>query len=205
MIRNRLASLSIALLLFAFPGCQEKRITARPEPAAARVAPAPFEAAHNTNSMEVRDMKISSSAFGDHRSIPSKYTCDGDDIIPPLAFEGIPDGTVTLALVMDDPDVPPPGSGRVWDHWVVWNLPPETRSIEEGQPPTGVQGRNSWGRNDWGGPCPPDREHRYFFKLYALDMTLDLPDTAGKKELEAAMKGHIQGTAELVGLYNRKH
>lgn len=150
-------------------------------------------------------MKISSSAFGDHQLIPDKYTCDDQDLIPPLAFEEVPSDTTSLALVMDDPDVPVHvRKDRNWDHWVVWNIPPDTRRIEEGRPPQGVQGINSWGRNDWGGPCPPDRQHRYFFKLFALDAVLDLPATSGKPELLAAMEGHVIASAELVGVYDRK-
>ncbi|HUP47673.1 MAG TPA: YbhB/YbcL family Raf kinase inhibitor-like protein [Thermoanaerobaculia bacterium] len=144
-------------------------------------------------------MRITSTAFADGESIPPKYTCDGHDLIPPLAFEEVPDAAVSLALVMDDPDAP----GGTWDHWVVWNIPKEQRSIEEGKPPEGVVGRNSWGKNAWGGPCPPDRQHRYVFKLYALDSRLDLAGSAGKGDLERAMKGHILAEARFTGLYDR--
>jgi Raf kinase inhibitor-like YbhB/YbcL family protein len=150
-------------------------------------------------------MKITSPAFGDHQMIPDKYTCDDADLIPPLTFEDVPADAKTLALIMDDPDVPAHlRADRNWDHWVVWNIPPDTRSIAEGKPPRGVQGMNSWGRNDWGGPCPPDKQHRYFFKLFALDTTLDLPAAAGKPALLAAMQGHIIAKAELVGVYDRR-
>lgn len=150
-------------------------------------------------------MKISSPAFENGGSIPPTYTCDGEDRIPPLKFEEIPDGARSLALIVDDPDVPANlRPDRNWDHWVVWNLPPSTTEVREGTEPGGVAGTNSWGRNDYGGPCPPDREHRYFFKLYALDMLLDLPPSAGKLELEQAMESHIVGRAELMGRYDRK-
>jgi len=150
-------------------------------------------------------MNITSPAFGDHQLIPDKYTCDGDDLIPPLVFEDVPAGAKTLALIMDDPDVPVHlREDRNWDHWVVWNIPPTTRGIEEGKAPVGVQGMNSWGRNDWGGPCPPDKQHRYFFKLFALDAELDLPTAAGKPALLKAMEGHVLAKAELVGVYDRK-
>ena len=145
-------------------------------------------------------MKISSSAFNDHQSIPPKYTCDGEDTIPPLRFEDVPRETATLALVVDDPDAPM----GTWDHWVVWNLPPETKGVQEGQAPPGTVGKNSWGKTAWGGPCPPDREHRYFFKLYALDAQLDLPAGAGKSDVEKAMKGHVVAEATLVGKYDRR-
>jgi hypothetical protein len=150
-------------------------------------------------------MKITSPAFGDHELIPDKHTCDGDDLIPPLSFEDVPAGAKTLALIMDDPDVPVQlREDRNWDHWIVWNIPPDTRAIAEGRPPEGIEGMNSWGRNNWGGPCPPDRQHRYFFKLFALDTELDLPREAGKPALLRAMEGHVIAKAELVGVYDRK-
>lgn len=150
-------------------------------------------------------MKITSSAFKDNQSIPPRYTSDGADIIPPLTFEGVPREAKSLALVVDDPDVPRSlrADGN-WDHWVVWNIPPDVASIEEARPPKGVVGRNTWGKNAYGGPAPPDREHRYFFKLYALDRTLELPQTSGKAELEKAMKGHILAEAQLMGRYERQ-
>lgn len=150
-------------------------------------------------------MRLTSSAFNDHASIPPKYTCDGEDINPPLAIADVPPEAKSLALIMDDPDVPPrlrPDGN--WDHWIVWNILPDVRAIEEGRAPKGVVGRNSWGRNDYGGPAPPDREHRYFFKLFALDATLDLPKSAGKPELLSAIEGHIVAKTELVGRYDRK-
>lgn len=150
-------------------------------------------------------MKITSSAFHDHERIPVRYTCDGGDIIPPLAISDVPKDAKSLALVMDDPDVPPwARADRNWDHWVVWNIPPGVTAIDEGKAPKGVVGKNSWGRNDYGGPSPPDREHRYFFKLFALDTTLDLPESAGKPELLKAIEGHVVAKTELVGRYDRK-
>jgi Raf kinase inhibitor-like YbhB/YbcL family protein len=145
-------------------------------------------------------MKISSSAFADHQAIPAQYTCDGPGLIPPLQFADTPAGAKSLALVVDDPDAP----GGTWDHWVVWNIPPATISIAEGQQPPGTHGRNSWGKNQWGGPCPPDRQHRYFFKVYALDTMLKLDESATRKELEKAMNGHVLASGELVGTYKRK-
>lgn len=145
-------------------------------------------------------MKITSSAFADQEAIPAKYTCDGQDIIPPLKFEGVPSGAAALALIMDDPDAPT----GTWDHWVVWNIPPKTTDIAENKTPPGVVGKNSWGKNAWGGPCPPDRQHRYFFKLYALDSKLDLQAAAKKTDVEKAMKGHVLAEAQLVGVYDRK-
>ncbi|HEY5611298.1 MAG TPA: YbhB/YbcL family Raf kinase inhibitor-like protein [Thermoanaerobaculia bacterium] len=150
-------------------------------------------------------MRIESSAFQHQQPIPPKHTCDGEDVSPPLRFIDVPDDAMSFVLIVDDPDVPPAVSAdRNWDHWLVWNIPPQTREIREGEHPTGVEGRNSWGRNEYGGPCPPDREHRYFFKLFALDITLDLNASAGKSDLLPAIEGHVLAQAELVGLYDRK-
>ena len=145
-------------------------------------------------------MKVTSSAFSDGHTIPAKYTCDGSDVIPPLDFDDIPPRAVTLALIMDDPDAPM----GTWDHWVIWNMPPQQRHVAEGKEPQGIVGRNSWKKNAWGGPCPPDREHRYFFKVYALDRQLDIPPNSTKKELERAMEGHIIEEAQLMGRYDRE-
>ncbi len=145
-------------------------------------------------------MKITSTAFKEGASIPAKYTCDEKDTIPPLSFEDVPEKAVTLALVMDDPDAPM----GIWDHWVVWNISRDTKGVREGSEPKGVAGKNSWGKTGWGGPCPPDREHRYFFKLYALDQKLDLPAGSTKAQLEKAMKGHVVAEAQLMGRYNRR-
>ena len=145
-------------------------------------------------------MKITSPAFAPNESIPSKYTCDGTDLIPPLTFDDVPAGTAALALVVDDPDAP----RGTWDHWVVWDIPPDARGVQEGKEPQGTAGKNGWGRNDWGGPCPPDREHRYFFRLYALDAKLGLAAGSSKHALLRAMKRHVLAEAELVGRYDRK-
>lgn len=145
-------------------------------------------------------MRITSPAFKEGQPIPPKYTCDGEDLIAPLVFEDIPASATALALVMDDPDAP----GGTWDHWVVWNIPSDQRSIDEGKVPPGVVGRNSWGKKAWGGPCPPDRQHRYVFTLYALESPVDLPDGAGKRELEGAIKNQIVAKAQLTAVYDRK-
>jgi Raf kinase inhibitor-like YbhB/YbcL family protein len=149
-------------------------------------------------------MKLSSSAFEESGKIPSKYTCDGDNINPPLKISDVPSTTKSLALIMEDPDVPkdlrPDG---MWDHWVVFNIPPGTPEIPEGQEPPGTHGVGTSGNQNYFGPCPPDREHRYFFKLFALDSELDLQKKATKPELEKAMEGHILEKAELMGRYER--
>lgn len=144
-------------------------------------------------------MRLTSTAFTEGRMIPSKYTCDGENLIPPLAFEDVPSSAATLALIMDDPDAP----GGTFDHWLVWNMPVTLRSITEGQPPSGVAGQNSTRRKGWTGPCPPDRQHRYFFTLFALDGRIDLPEGSGRSDLERAMKDHILEKARLMGVYDR--
>lgn len=144
-------------------------------------------------------MRITSPAFENENLIPPKYTCDGKDISPRLELLDIPGETVSLALVMDDPDAPL----GTFDHWVVWNIPPRTTVIEEGKEPGGVQGRTGFGRKRYGGPCPPGGVHRYFFKLYALDAMMDLPEGARKSELEKSMEGHIIAKAVLMGKYSR--
>ena len=146
------------------------------------------------------ELRITSSAFADGEAIPPKYTADGDDVNPPLIISGVPEGAQSLVLIMDDPDAPM----GTWDHWIVFNIPADTSEITEDSVPAGaIQGRNSWGRSDYGGPAPPRGTHRYFFKLYALDTKLDLPAGSKKTRLEAAMKGHILADAELIGLYSR--
>ena len=144
-------------------------------------------------------MKITSSAFSDGKPIPSKYTCDGADLIPPLTFEAVPSEAVTLALIVDDPDAP----GGTFDHWLVWNIAPDVRAIAEGRAPQGVTGNNSARKAAWMGPCPPDREHRYIFTLYALDGRLDLPAGSNKPQLQSAMKDHVIAKAQLMGRYDR--
>jgi len=143
-------------------------------------------------------MKITSPAFKHNDMIPRKYTCQGDDINPPLTMEGIPSSAKTLALIVDDPDAPM----GTWVHWVVFNIPPTTAQVDEKTIP-GKQGRNDFGGNDYGGPCPPSGTHRYFFKLYALNTVLNLREGIKKSDLEKAMAGHILDEDELIGLYKK--
>jgi Raf kinase inhibitor-like YbhB/YbcL family protein len=154
--------------------------------------------------MEAQDMgtlKLSSPAFKHNDAIPSKYTCDGADINPPLVIENAPLGAKSFALIVDDPDAP---AGN-WVHWVVWNIDPTTIEIRENTvPPRALQGINDFRKHDYGGPCPPSGTHRYFFKLYALDMMLSISPKSNKAELERVMKGHIVAQGELIGLYRRK-
>ncbi|HLD40017.1 MAG TPA: YbhB/YbcL family Raf kinase inhibitor-like protein [Candidatus Nanoarchaeia archaeon] len=152
-------------------------------------------------------MKITSPAFTDGGKIPSKYSCDDQNINPALNFSDVPIEAMSLVLIMDDPDIPNFAKQKynteVWDHWIVFNIPPTTRNVSEGKNPPGDLGRNTNSNNSYGGPCPPDREHRYFFKLYALDSELNLPEGSTKAEVEEAMQGHILAEAKLMGRYER--
>lgn len=150
-------------------------------------------------------MKLVSSVFHEGGSIPSLYTCEGKGINPPLEISSVPPNAKSLVLIMDDPDVPkslrPSG---MFDHWVVFNIPPSTHKIAENATPPGIQGQNTKGQNQYYGPCPPDRQHRYFFKLYALDAMLSLPAGSTKAEVEKAMAPHILAQCQLIGLYEKK-
>lgn len=144
-------------------------------------------------------MQIKSPAFQHHQEIPSKYTCEGENVSPSLVFQDIPPLTKSLALIMDDPDAPK----GIFVHWVVWNLPPEGLVLEEGVKVL-RQGVNHYGKKHYMGPCPPPgKPHRYFFKLYALDTLINLPEGSSKEQLEEAMEGHILGKAEIIGIYER--
>ena len=146
------------------------------------------------------------SVFGNMEEIPVKYTCDGDDVSPPLNWEGQPSGVVSYVLIVDDPDAP----GRVFTHWVLYNIPANINSLPENVPKQketayGIQGRNDFGRIGYGGPCPPrGKPHRYFFKLYAIDTKLSLPPGASKREVENAIKGHVLAQTQIIGLYKRR-
>ncbi|MFO7913857.1 MAG: YbhB/YbcL family Raf kinase inhibitor-like protein [Desulfotignum sp.] len=149
-------------------------------------------------------MKLTSSAFVQGEKIPSKYTCDGDNVNPPLEITGVPHEAKSLVLIMDDPDVPKNlREDGMWDHWVVFNIPPDTAAIAENSEPSGTAGVGTNGKTGYAGPCPPDREHRYFFKLFALDTQLDLPEKSTKADVENAMPGHVLSHAELMGTYER--
>ena len=147
-------------------------------------------------------MQLKSPAFEHEGSIPSLYTCQGEDINPPLEISGVPDEAVSLVLIMDDPDVPRTlRADGMFDHWVVFNIDPKLKKIEQKAFPFGIVGKNTAGTNRYFGPCPPDREHRYFFKLYALDKKLDLETGATKAEVESALEGHVLVQAELMGRF----
>ena len=154
-------------------------------------------------------LMLKSSAFTDGDAIPMKYTCLGQDVSPPLSWEGVPAAARSLALIVDDPDAPDPDAPKMtWVHWVLYNLPPDLPGLPEGidpaQLPAGTgSGLNDWKRTGYGGPCPPIGRHRYFHKLYALDTSLDGLQKPTKAEIEAAMKGHIIAQAELVATYQK--
>ncbi len=149
-------------------------------------------------------MRLTSSAFEHENFIPRQYTCDGANMNPPLNIADIPAGTKSLVLIMDDHDVPkyirPDG---IWDHWVIFNIAPTTTAIEAGKEPKGTHGIGSGNNIKYYGPCPPEGEHRYFFKLYAVDCMLPLAEKATKSTVESAMQNHILASAELMGFYGR--
>ncbi|MEA2078496.1 MAG: YbhB/YbcL family Raf kinase inhibitor-like protein [Pseudomonadota bacterium] len=154
-------------------------------------------------------LRIHSLAFDHNGEIPSKYTCEGDDMAPPLSWDGIPGGARSLVLIVDDPDAPDPAAPRMtWVHWVLYNLPPDTSGLPEGAtsadlPPGTEEGINDWTRSGYGGPCPPVGRHRYFHKLYALDTVLEGLNRPSKAQLESAMKGHVLAQGELLGTYQK--
>jgi hypothetical protein len=148
----------------------------------------------------MEELKVTSSSFGNRGLIPKKYTCDGEDVNPPLKIENIPEEGKSLVLIVDDPDAPM----GTWVHWVVWNIPArKTVQIEEDSIP-GMEGLNDFMRHSYGGPCPPSGSHRYFFKVYVLDTKLDIDKNSRKEDVERAMEGHILAKGELVGIYSRK-
>jgi hypothetical protein len=152
------------------------------------------------------ELKVTSPAFKSGEMIPKKYTCDGEDVSPPIEWSGIPDGTNSVALICDDPDAPM----GTWVHWFIFNMPPDTRSLPEGAGREKVSvngaviGINDSREIGYGGPCPPSGVHRYYFRIYALDKTLDLKQGAAKKDLLKAMEGHILARGELMGKYKRE-
>src|SRR4030065_1633621 len=145
-------------------------------------------------------MQLKSPALSQNGAVPAKYTCDGQNISPPLQIAETPENAKSLALICDDPDA----SGKTWTHWTVWNIDPTTTEIGEGKTPAGsTQGVTDFGEVGYGGPCPPAGTHRYFFKLYALDTTLNIPYQAKKEDIEKAMEGHVIDQTQLVGVYSK--
>lgn len=144
-------------------------------------------------------MDLYSPVFEENGAIPSKYTCDGEDISPPLEIKNVPEEAESLALIVDDPDAPL----GTFVHWLVWNIPPKKTSFDEDEEISFPQGKNDFGRLEYGGPCPPSGTHRYYFKLYVLDKKLDLKEGKKKKDLKKAMSGHVIEKTELMGQYSR--
>jgi hypothetical protein len=154
-------------------------------------------------------LSLKSPAFSPLGEIPKRYTCEGSDVSPPLAWSGVPEGTESVALVVDDPDAPDPKAPKMtWVHWVLYNLPPTAGALPEAVapealPPGTQQGLNDWNRPGYGGPCPPIGRHRYFHKLYALDTVITGLKSPTKAELVRAMEGHVLAETELIGTYQK--
>ena len=167
---------------------------------------APNDTAIGSNAMA---LKVTSTAFQQGGAIPARYTCEGQDVSPALGWSGASKNAKTIALIVDDPDAPDPAKPqRVYVHWVVYNIPVASNSLPEnasksGMPQGAVQGKNDWGKAEYGGPCPPIGRHRYFFKFYALDTVLTGLSAPTKADLERAMKGHVVDTGELMGTYEK--
>ena len=185
----------------AVPGCTSTADPKSASGAAAKRAPVRKEAPVS--------LTLTSPAFAPLGEIPKRHTCDGEDVSPPLAWTGVPPGTKSLALIVDDPDAPDPAAPqRVWVPWVLYDLPPGADSLADGVaakalPPGSREGLNDWKRTGWRGPCPPIGRHRYFHKLYALDIVLPDLHHPTRAALEKAMAGHVLAKAELVGTYQR--
>ncbi len=206
-IRSRyvLWAFSIALvLILSACSCLEEFLTNEGESAPAQATVQPADESGVGEETATMALVLTSPAFEQGVAIPRQYTCQGEDISPALAWTGAPSGTQSFALIMDDPDAP----RETWVHWVVFNLPAEQTGLPAAVVPDadlggGIQGRNSWRANGYGGPCPPSGTHRYFFTLYALDTVLSLDESATKADVLAAMQGHILAEAQLMGTYQQ--
>jgi hypothetical protein len=191
-MRNSLLIMSAVLLSVLVPACANRQPITQPSPT-------------NTPKEEKAEMKLTSTAFTEGQPIPPTYTCDGVNVSPPLEWSGIPKTAKTVAIICDDPDAP----GGTWVHWVVYNLPADNIGLVENLPATpdlkagGFQGQTDFGKIGYGGPCPPSGTHRYFFKIYALDVELPLKAGATKAEVMTAMEGHIVLQGQLMGTYTR--
>ncbi|MDX1664198.1 MAG: YbhB/YbcL family Raf kinase inhibitor-like protein [Candidatus Promineifilaceae bacterium] len=191
MGRFIIAATALLLLLSAFIGCTAE------EDQLAEV--------EETEVVAVNLLTLRSPAFTEGDFIPPQYTCDGADIAPPLTWHDLPSDVESYALIVDDPDAP----GGTWTHWIVYNIPPEVEEFPEDlssehEPALGVEGVNSWGESGYRGPCPPEGEHRYFFKLFALNTVLDLEAGADRDAVLEAINGHILAEGQLMGVYERQ-
>jgi Raf kinase inhibitor-like YbhB/YbcL family protein len=148
-----------------------------------------------------KSLKLTSPVFENNKNIPPKYGCDGENVNPAVQIEGVPSGTKSLALILDDQDAP----RGTYVHWILWNIDPAAKEIKENSVPEGaVQGLNDFKKNSYGGPCPPTRPHKYVFKVYALDTRLELGPKSTKADLEKAMEGHLLAQGQLFGVYKRE-
>jgi len=188
----------LSFLMIALLGCQQKSSTETTSVPVTVAIPTntPIPPVDDTPTAPL-SFVLESDAYAYGGVIPQKYTCKGDDISPPLTWTNPPADTQSFALVFDDPDAP----NGTWDHWLLFKLPADARALPEAAalPAGTLVGKNSWGRNDYGGPCPPGGTHRYFFRLYALDSTLSLSEGASKSDILSAMNGHILAQAKLMG------
>lgn len=191
---NRVASVVVFIFLFVgillISGCIQNQ---KSEKSVDKETP---EAGKGDENMDIQNIKIFSSAFESNGTIPKRYTCKGENINPPLEFEGIPEETESLVLIMDDPDAPM----KTFTHWIVWNIEPVAKIDEDSIP--GVEGINDFRKIGYGGPCPPSGTHRFFFRVYALNKQLELKAGSGRKELESEMIGHIIAEGELMGKFS---
>ncbi len=190
-----LAALALAAIL-VLNSCQPNLSSPQPQQPA---SPSQSTPQPKTNNLTINLMKLTSPVFKNGDFLPAQFTCDGQSVNPPLEIADVPPEAKTLALVVDDPDAP---SGD-WVHWLVWNIPASTKVIAENSVPAGIEGTTDSNRPGYGAPCPPGGIHRYFFKLYALDRELNLPVSARKADLEAAMDGYVVASAELISKYAR--
>lgn len=184
----------LGALVLVMEQAQEDERSERPSPTSSK------DSSMQDTTQQDGNFSISSSAFEHTQNIPSKYTCDGEDMSPPLTITSTYEDIESLVLIMDDPDAP----AGTWDHWVVFNIPPTSFELPEGTEPKGVAGVNSWERTGYGGPCPPDGEHRYSFRLYGVAEMLDLSEGSTKTQVEETMEGKVVRQAELMGRYNRQ-
>lgn len=196
--------LSIGLISYFWLDMDKKELALTPQAPTTTPLIVPITQKEVPAKQKTMPLTITSPVFEMNGAIPAVFTCDGKNISPKLTFSNIPTGTQSLALTMEDPDVPKNvRADGMWNHWVVWNIPPETTQLEEGKIPPGVLGVGTNKKASYLGPCPPDREHRYFFTLYALDSQLSLPQGSTKEKLLQELAPHIIEKAVLVGTYNR--
>lgn len=208
IVRSGGALLCIAMFAAAFAGaCRSKTGESSVKTTPADPGDRTDEDVRKKGGDLMAKLEIFSSAFAHEGRIPTKYTCEGDDVSPPLAWRGVPEEAASLALIVDDPDAPDPAAPkRTWVHWVLYDIPPKVKGLEEdvrALPGSTKVGFNDWKRADYGGPCPPIGRHRYFFKLYALDTRLEELKTPTKAQLEEAMRGHILDEISMIGTYEK--